>query len=71
MRVSGEKHWSLSVTGKDSGISECVRGLIRRTADIQGFRALVEDGLGSGPAVEADDALFEELRAEIRTRAAE
>ncbi len=51
--------------------SEYVRDLIRRDADIQRFRALIEEGLRSGPAVEADEAFFEELRAEIRTRAAE
>ncbi len=51
--------------------SEYVRDLIRRDADIQKFRSLIEEGLASGPGVEADEAFFEELRAEIRTRAAE
>jgi antitoxin ParD1/3/4 len=50
--------------------SEYVRDLIRRDADIQRFRALIEEGLESGPAVEVDEAFFEELRAEIRTSAA-
>lgn len=40
-------------------------------AQLASFRALILEGLESGPGVEADEAFFEELRAEIRTRAAE
>ncbi|MFO1210430.1 MAG: hypothetical protein U1E40_14610 [Amaricoccus sp.] len=40
-------------------------------AQLANFRALILEGLESGPGVEADEAFFEELRAEIRTRAAE
>jgi hypothetical protein len=40
-------------------------------AQLASFRALILEGLESGPGVEADEAFFEELRAEIRTRAVE
>lgn len=46
--------------------SEYVRDLIRRDADIQKFRALIQEGLDSGPAEAIDEAYFDELRAVAR-----
>jgi antitoxin ParD1/3/4 len=46
--------------------SEYVRDLIRRDEDVQRFRALIREGLESGPGPVADAVFFEDLRARIR-----
>jgi antitoxin ParD1/3/4 len=58
------------VTARGYGsASEYVRDLIRRDEDVQKFRALIQEGLESGPGPVADAAFFEDLRARIRAGA--
>jgi len=45
--------------------SEYVRDLIRRDQDRQQLRALIEQGIASGPGQIADDAYFDSLRARL------
>lgn len=50
--------------------SEYVRDLIRHDADVQTFRALIREGLESGPGTLADPAYFDALKARIRAAGA-
>ena len=49
--------------------SEYVRELIRHEQDKEKLRALLMEGLESGPGRVADAAYFDELRASVRRRA--
>ncbi|NQX35788.1 type II toxin-antitoxin system ParD family antitoxin [Herbiconiux sp. VKM Ac-2851] len=49
--------------------SEFIRELIRREQDRERLRALVTDGMTSGPGSELDASYFESLRARIRDAA--
>lgn len=49
--------------------SEYVRELIRHDQDKEKLRALLMEGLESGPGRVADAAYFDELRASVRRRA--
>jgi antitoxin ParD1/3/4 len=46
--------------------SEYVRDLVRREQDRQKMRALILEGMASGPGPVADDAYFESLRERVR-----
>ncbi|MGM7669708.1 type II toxin-antitoxin system ParD family antitoxin [Microbacterium sp. A93] len=55
------------VDERDYGTSsEFVRELIRREQARTQLRALVVDGMGSGPGSEMDEAHFEQMRERIR-----
>jgi antitoxin ParD1/3/4 len=47
--------------------SEFVRDLIRREQGRTQLRALLMDGMGSGPGSEMDEAYFERMRERIRS----
>jgi antitoxin ParD1/3/4 len=55
--------------GAYAGASDYVRELIRKDRDVAKLRALLEDGLESGPAEPVTDAWFEELRRGARAAA--
>lgn len=48
--------------GSFASTSEYLRQLIREQRDLARLRALIEDGLNSGPGAPADDAFFRRLR---------
>lgn len=50
--------------------SEYLRELIRRQRDVERFRALIDEGLHSGPGIEANEAFFKRLHARARGRKA-
>ena len=55
------------VAGRGYGTSsEYVRELIRRDRDREELRALILEGVASGPAETVDDAYFDELRSLAR-----
>lgn len=47
--------------------SEFVRDLIRREQERTQLRALLVDGMGSGPGSEMDETYFDRMREHIRT----
>lgn len=54
-----ERHYGTS--------SEFIRDLVRREEERTQLRALLVDGLGSGPGSEMDESYFEQLRDRIRS----
>jgi antitoxin ParD1/3/4 len=54
--------------GAYAGASEYVRELIRKDRDVMKLRALLEEGLESGPAEPATDSWFAELRRSVRPK---
>ncbi|MGB8715225.1 MAG: type II toxin-antitoxin system ParD family antitoxin [Rhodanobacteraceae bacterium] len=56
--------------GGFSGTSDYVRELIRKDRDVAKLRAMLLEGLNSGPAEPVDDAWFDRMRQRARDRAA-
>lgn len=55
--------------GAYAGSSEYVRELIRKDRDVAKFRALLQEGLDSGPAEPVTKAWFDDLHRSLRARA--
>lgn len=56
--------------GGYSGTSEYVRELIRKDRDVAKLRALLREGLESGPPEPVTEAWFEQMRRRARARKA-
>ena len=55
--------------GDYAGTSDYVRELIRKDQDVAKLRALLQEGLDSGPAEPVTKAWFDDLRRNLRARA--
>lgn len=54
--------------GDYAGASDYVRALIRKDQDVAKLRALLQEGLDSGPPEPVTEAWFEDLRRRVRAR---
>ena len=54
--------------GDYAGASDYVRALIRKDQDVAKLRALLQEGLDSGPPESVTEAWFEDLRRRVRAR---
>lgn len=55
--------------GDYAGSSDYMRALIRKERDVAKLRAMLQEGLDSGPAEPVTDAWFDALRRRLRARA--